>query len=285
MNKADLKIKIYTRSLNCELYHYSQKTLHCKYPRVRRLATTADGYLYDMVADTSCDIAINIDEDAFVVNQKALDSLVEYVIQNDIACAGMPDGGLLPIRGSNPIVVNPFFNVFNLDIIRTDFDRKTMEQFDYHSHRAELEAKFPKGLLRFDNGGFDKVDIEPFDRFFQWLAYNHKVLYLNATEHSDGFTTILHNHADEPFLYHTWYSRLYGFDKTHTKRIDNIISEVYEMQDGRKWHRSRLLRYFSRIELKLIRFRENHYDSWLVRHLTKSPKHYLGRLKEAFRNK
>ena len=97
MDNNELKIKVFTRSLNCELYHYSQKTLHCKYPQVRRLATTADGYLYDMVADTSCDIAINIDDDAFVTNEKALEDLVEYVIQNDIACCGMPDGGLTSV--------------------------------------------------------------------------------------------------------------------------------------------------------------------------------------------
>ena len=66
-----LKIKIFTRSANIELYSYSKKLTGKKFPKVRLCNTTADGYFYEMLSDQDCDIAINIDEDAFLVNEEA----------------------------------------------------------------------------------------------------------------------------------------------------------------------------------------------------------------------
>jgi hypothetical protein len=67
-----LKVKIFTRSANIELYTYSKRTTGNKSPKVRLCNTTADGYFYQMLSDLDCDIAINIDEDAFLVDEAAL---------------------------------------------------------------------------------------------------------------------------------------------------------------------------------------------------------------------
>ena len=60
--------------------------------------------------------------------------------------------------------------------------------------------------------GFDYDNYEPFYPFFFWLAHNFKTLYLHGVEHSDGISTILHNHDGKPFLYHSWWSRVYNTD-------------------------------------------------------------------------
>ncbi|MDR3653785.1 MAG: hypothetical protein P4L34_12560 [Paludibacter sp.] len=72
-----LRIKIYTRSMNNELYNRAKFLLNLPYPFVRLTKTTADGYLYQLIRDEEADIVINIDEDAFVFDQKRLEILVD----------------------------------------------------------------------------------------------------------------------------------------------------------------------------------------------------------------
>ena len=115
------RIKIFTRSANIELYSYSKKLTGNKYPKVRLCNTTADGYFYEMLSDLECDVAINIDEDAFLIDEDALMDLVNYVVENNYANAGMPDGGMLQVRAFNPIITNPFFNVLNLKLFARNF--------------------------------------------------------------------------------------------------------------------------------------------------------------------
>ena len=62
----------------------------------------------------------------------------------------------------------------------------------------------------------------PFYPFFIWLNVNYKVLYLEVKEHEDTYTTIVYNQLNQPMLYHSWYSRSFGLDQLHTKRINNL---------------------------------------------------------------
>ena len=144
------KIKIYTRSANIELYHFSQKLIDLPYPRVRLYGTTAEGYLYTMVQDVDCDIAINIDEDAYVIDNSALESLLNYVIDNNIVCCGMRDGGVLSIRNFNPIIQQPFFNIINLKAVREKYNQQEIEQFDYLANKEELIKTLPVSLQNYD---------------------------------------------------------------------------------------------------------------------------------------
>ena len=281
-----LKIKIFTRSANSELYTYSKRTTGNKFPKVRLCNTTADGYFYQMLSDLDCDIAINIDEDAFLVDEAALLDLVDYVIQNGYANAAMPDGGMLQVRAFNPVVTNPYFNVFNLKMIREKFSLEEIQNFDYKAHKEELIDKFPKELLNFENNGFDYDDYEPFYNFFFWLAYNFKTLYLVGTEHSDGISTVLHNHEGKPFLYHSWWSRVYNTDKFHHQRIQNLITEAYSLQ-GKVFKPLWWVVLLRKIEFAWQNFKIkwNHFwilgkGAWFYRHIKKSPMHYIRRMKE-----
>ena len=78
-----VRLKIFTRSFDLQLYSYVRELFRCfDVPIVRLTDQTADGYFYTMLKDTECDVAINIDEDAFVVNPEAVIDLVEFVIAN-----------------------------------------------------------------------------------------------------------------------------------------------------------------------------------------------------------
>lgn len=213
----DYKICICTRSINISLYKKSMSTITLPYKKYRFLFTTADGYLYDLLK-LDYDYVVNIDEDAFVVDNDALFNLILYCIDNNITNCGMPDGGIHP-RGGNPIVTNPFFNIFDIKKIKAHFDIKKINSQDLN---PEVLKDYIPHYLTNENYTFNEY--EPFDKYFVWLALNFKPLYLEVQTHKDGFSTILKNQEGKPFLIHTWFSRMYGKDAFHTNRINNIIS-------------------------------------------------------------
>ncbi len=194
-----------------------------------------------MLQDLECDVAINIDEDAFVVNPQAMLDLVEFVVIHGYANAGCPDGGGGCPRSGNPLITNPFFNVFNLELIRTKFtSKKQIQTFNYETVKSEMIAKFPKEILQ-STYDFDRWDYEPYYPFFFWLAYNFKTYYLPSQKHQDGISTILYNHQNLPICYHAWMARFYSMSSFVVRfiqkgagkqklRIDNLIRESYAVR-------------------------------------------------------
>ena len=222
------RIKIFTRSFSPELYTYSRGLFHADIPIVRLTDQTADGYFFTMLEDTDCDIAVNIDEDAFVTDWDSIIELIEYVVEHNIANTAAPDAGPGCPRHHNPIVTNPFFNILNLKLIRTKYTTpKDIQKFSYENHREELIAKFPHALLKTLECNLDCIDYEPYYPFFFWLAYHFDTLYLTAVRHSDGYSSILHNHEGRPFCLHSWFARKFKVQRFHTQRIFNLINEAY----------------------------------------------------------
>lgn len=201
----DYKIEIVTRSMNRKLYYLSQSTVQFPYKRIRLKNTTSDGYLYKILK-RDVDYLINIDEDAFVYDNERLRGLLNHMIENNIDICGMSDGDLMSIRSCNPLVVNPFFNIIDVRKIKKSLTPKLIREF---------KNEFVTG----------KVLLEPYEPFFVWLNKNFNVLYLKAEKHNDGITTILNDHRNNEFLFHTWYSRLYDKDEFHTRRINSVIKE------------------------------------------------------------
>lgn len=228
MNLNEPRIKVYTRSMNQLLWKRAMFLVDLPYPKIRITNSTAEGYLYQLVNDIEADFIINIDEDAFVYDLDALKDLIQYMIENDFVNCGMPDGGVVHLRRSNPLVTNPYFNIFNVSQIRKKFNIKTIENFPLYEDGYMKD--FPMKLLN-GNYNYGNDNKEPFYPFFIWMSQNFRTLYLTATNHPDGESTILYNHNNKPFLIHTWYSRLYNKDRTHTRRINNAFKECELLSD------------------------------------------------------
>ena len=230
------QIKVFTRSFSLELYIYAAKLFEtAEIPVVRLTDKTADGYFYAMLKDEGCDIAINIDEDAFVVSMDAVLDLADYMLQNNYANCGMPDGGALPIRGHNPIVTNPFFNILHLEKIREQIHSlKDIKQFDVDAVKEEMIKRFPQEVRLVSNYNFDSIDPDPYYPFFLWLAHHFKTLYLPCSQHADGSSTVLYTPDNKELCKHSWYSRFYKVNKFHTRRIERLINEVYSQRGEKK---------------------------------------------------
>ncbi|MBR1632039.1 MAG: hypothetical protein IJ680_09295 [Paludibacteraceae bacterium] len=280
------RVKIFCRSFDLRLYRMSS-ALYASMgiPVVRLTDQKADGYFYTMLADTSCDVAVNVDEDAFVVSPERVMRLVRFVVDNGYANAGCPDGGGACPRSGNPIVTNPFFNVFNLKLIREKFSVEAVRAYRYELHRPQLEAAFPVERLqtRYD---FSRTDYEPYYPFMLWLAGNFKTLYLPSHQHSDGITTILCDVDDVPICLHTWFARFYStptwivnlFQKgmgTQRARINDVIHEAYTQRamslpvfgwtDRLQFVADRLVRWLIKIPQRIMGWPRK-WRRWYLRH-------------------
>lgn len=245
MKYRGLRIKFFARSFDLRLYELSRAFYEgAGYPCVRLTDQTADGYFYTMLRDTDCDIAINVDEDCFVNDMQAVWHLVDLCIDGEYANIGCPDGGGNCPRHGNPVVTNPFFNIFNLQLIRTKFSLEAVKQYNYAVDKERLQTAYPQQLLvtRYD---FDnKSYVEPYYPFFLWLAGNFRCYYLPTQMHADGISTLLYDDQQRLLCAHSWFARYYSTPSwvAHTiqkavgkqqDRIDSLISEIH-LQRGTK---------------------------------------------------
>lgn len=225
-----------TRSMNYLLYIAAMSCCDEPVRHRRLLFTSADGYLYSCL-QSKVDFVVNIDEDAFLLNKAALHSLMDYMNENDIAVCGMPDGGVA-CRGHNPFVINPFFSVFNVRLLRQNINKykwggvkSAVKLFNYEAHKAQMEASFPWQLVDRSYADVDDDHFEPYYAFFLWLCGTQRTLYLRAeTWQEDGLSTLLYNQDNVPLVLHTWYSREYNKDAYHTERINRVIEYAHTVQ-------------------------------------------------------
>ena len=78
-----------------------------------------------------CDWIINVDEDCFITDVKAMLELLNYQIDNNIHCSGVPDGGVISHRFHNPISINLFFSVMNIGEIRKKYNSNNASSATY----------------------------------------------------------------------------------------------------------------------------------------------------------
>lgn len=256
------RVKFYTRSFSLELYKQASHLFESAgYPCVRLTDQTADGYFFTMLEDKDCDVAINVDEDAYIEDLDAVLDLAEYVLENGYANAGCPDCAPGCPRGGNPIVTNPFFNIFDLKQIRDKWPgkkvgSKMVRTFNYDAVKDDLRKRFDYDESLIVRPHFDSIFDEPYYNFFFWLAYNFKTLYLQNEKHRDGISTVLYSVDGRCLCKHSWMSRFYHQRGDQTLRINALIDEVCEERGLKRLK-------FSRSQI--LSFRIDHTIRFLIR--------------------
>ena len=210
----DYKIMIFTRSMNLEMLSMSNSLLDIPFRHIPLKDTSAISYFYELLKYDS-DYAINIDEDAFLLDRDVLLRLLKFCIKNDIVNCGIPDGGLGYPRNFNPVVTNPFFNIFNIKEIKKIFNSRELDELDFTN--ADFERLLPVSFMR--SSYSNTKDTEPYYPFFLWMAKKLKTYYLDIVLHEDGKSWIVKDPEGCPFLCHSWYSRYWGSELGQTKRI------------------------------------------------------------------
>ncbi len=216
--------QIFTRSANENLYKLSCDFLP---PHVERFRCVnfnhwqdANNYLH-YILNNGADWVVNIDEDAFVTNWRAIVDMIEYMKAYGYEYAGMPDGGVCHHRIHSWIACNPFFNIFNARALREKMAVAGRQVIDSFQFDPSMEVNKP----HFVTGEYQHDFYEPYYSLFYWLMQNSKGLYLKEHTHPDTISSgLLWN--EKPFLYHSWYSREFDTNPVHRQRIVNLYKEA-----------------------------------------------------------
>ncbi|WP_027937095.1 hypothetical protein [Anaeroarcus burkinensis] len=224
------KIAIVSRTYEGELYFNALRFLHgLEIPFFAYTGWDAQGYLREICL-MDYDFVINIDEDAYVYDVKAMLDLLVYMAENGYHFCGMPDGGVVGTRVENPLVQNAYFNIFDLRKIRPVIPGiRSIEKQTFDESWIE---QFPMEMLRCSYNWQGKDLYYPFS--FWLLKEGFKPLYLSAFEwEEDSITSILRNHEEKPFLMHTWFSRAYiKNEEPHVARINYALKEAEKYTNG-----------------------------------------------------
>lgn len=116
----EIKITVKTRSCNPDLYQKMRSLIPSHIECIRydnyRDWTDARRFLHDCILHSK-GIVVVIDDDCFITDWGIVEQLVKDVIDNEYGFAGMPDGGVIKHRTNSWVVPNPFFLVFNCDLL------------------------------------------------------------------------------------------------------------------------------------------------------------------------
>ncbi len=199
---------IYTRQSNNELYAIAKSFWSDKNNFV---ALRHDGfhgaldYLIDLLRNGS-GYVVNCDEDFFLINEPLVDAVIKQMKLSGYAFCGVPDGGVISHRNKSTYTYNPFFNVFNCDIIKTKLNE--FDRLKSHEYGLQCEA----------NPNTD----EPFAGLFYWLRLNFKNASFTDITSTDTISTVI-NINGQPLGVHSWYSREYNTNPKQRQRIDDCI--------------------------------------------------------------
>ena len=176
-----------------------------------------------------------LDEDAFVLSNDRLRSLVAWTAREGYAAVGVPDGGVFPRRVHNPNALNLFFNVLDLDAIRRVWDPQRCAQ--WMDRGSEMRSPWPPAARLNPEVPYMFDDYEPYYCFYFWLAdAGLSTGYLDAHMHSDGLSAVVVDHDGLPVVVHSWYAREYEMQGPMRERISDVIEYARGGEDrGARW--------------------------------------------------
>ncbi len=178
-------------------------------------------FMMEKLKDEDVDWLIMIDEDGIIIDFNNILDLIYYMNENDFLISGMQDGGVIPLRNQSPFAINTYFSIINFKKLRKiwDIDQILKNQF-ITQNEFQLSSDYIKSEYNINSL------FEDYYCFYFWILRNgYKILYLNADNPitNDTITNVLYNQNGQPIIYHTWYARLYGKSKFHTKRINKAL--------------------------------------------------------------
>jgi hypothetical protein len=217
-----IKITVRTRSSNIQLYERMKSFIP---PQIECIRDTefftwegAATFLHHGIENTE-GILLVVDDDAFITDWTAVESLCKLVKDNRYTHAGIPDGGIIEHRAHSFLNLNPFLAVFNCDIIRPLKSKINRRQIDETTYSPEMDHLKPDWVL----GKYDHDYFEPYAGFFYWLAKVGKPLFLKVETLWDGISTKVFGINNETLCLHSWYARAYATDPVSKNRIDAIF--------------------------------------------------------------
>lgn len=219
-----------------ELYEMMLSLCPDDWKFIRILNSSAHGYL-DYIFNTKFETkwVLNLDEDCFLINEKSVEKLIDFMETGGYDYCGVQDGGSIPVRIHNPLVSNPFFNLFNVEKIYS----LNKDYYEKKYDTADISRKY-SSFIRFTHSNYKFDMYEPFYNHFFWLLENGLMPYfMDAGEFSRekyfviapilrivpyyNSPTMIYDHVGNEIALHTWHSRFINYPNIR-RRIMNCYS-------------------------------------------------------------
>jgi hypothetical protein len=214
------------------------------FPMYRLIGFSADNYLYRVVR-LDADWVVSVDEDAFFVEPSRVRELVSYMNDNGFDYCGMPNGGIIH-RSFLPMVMNPFFNVFNARKLRAalsngfvprEVNRERLFRLVKHVSCDVVPSSYRLNFMTtYDDAkpGSGPKFREPYDDFFCWLLEEgFKPLWLAGEYHAAASSpaNVLLDHRGREILLHAWEGRNFLRSAAVQRRIFRLYEFVAQTLD------------------------------------------------------
>ena len=169
-------------------------------------------YMMKKLKNNDIDWLILADEDVLFTDSNSVFEIIQKMQDEDYIFCGIRDGGVISHRNYNPLVPNTFFSIVNFKDIKKIWNQKEMLSNQY---LLENEFIWDVDQLPFK---FDAKSLyEPYYCFYLWLLRKGKKALFLAAEMpfaDDAISNSVLNLDGNPMLFHTWYARSYGKNKS-----------------------------------------------------------------------
>jgi hypothetical protein len=220
------KVIAVTRYNNEELFHMMQSLVPIPVQKIEGFDDWigAVKYLEHILSIPDVDFIVNIDLDCFITDWSQVESIIEEMDELGFTHAGISDAEMKGRENDSWVVMNPFFNVFNMKQIRKlvyfgNWGR--IYKQGYNIDWSEIE------------GNYKQPFTEPFNGIFNWLYTYGYALFLDSETNNDGISVDVKVYQ-KPFAHHSWYSREFNHDDFHRQRIINLYEDAKNRNLGLK---------------------------------------------------
>lgn len=211
------KVIAVTRYNNEELFQMMQSLVPIPVQKIEGFNDWigAVKYLEHILSIPDVDFIVNIDLDCFVVDWSQVESIIEVMDELGFTHAGISDAEMLGRANDSPVVMNPFFNVFNMKKIRNIPYYGEWSKIYNQGYQIEWGKE----------GNYKHPFTEPFNGIFNWLFKYGIPIFLINRNHKDGIS-VEAKFRGKPFALHSWYSREFNHDEFHRQRIINLYNDA-----------------------------------------------------------
>lgn len=225
-----------TRSMNDEMYNMMLSLCPGDWEFHRVKKSSAFGYIdYILNGEFKTKWVLNLDEDCFLIDYTRIYELIEFMEKGNYDYCGVQDGGSIPVRIHNPLVSNPFFNLFNLEKISP----LEKDYYDKNYSVEEMKEKY-SDKIRFLQSTYKFDNFEPFYSEFFWMLEKGLNPFFNKAGEFRrerylviapllrvipyyNNPTMIYDHLEREIALHTWHSRYITFPNIR-KHIVNCFN-------------------------------------------------------------
>ena len=222
-------VRYVTRHNNDELYEMMTSLIPVEVEKIQSFDDWVGAVKYlEHILESETKLVVNIDLDCFIFDWSVVEELIKDMsnMGSKLTHCGASDSTMKGRANDSWVVMNPFFNVFNIsNIPPIDFERA------YHEgYRSEWFRQMSRYDIDIEMEAYKQPFTEPFNGLFNTLFLYGNPLFLKTREHEDGISTVL-MYKDKEFALHSWYSREFNFDEFHRERILNLYSEALDKKN------------------------------------------------------